>query len=183
VAFYYRTGFLREVLGAVFRIVFLFLSLTVCSIIYAQENQEFSHRVGGRIISTELIAWVDTEKVFEQYPGTKLARRELSKYIKQARDKLEGKRKRIKELEEENCSDTKGIFNAYFEYEKLQQETRESILWQEKKMRKEIMGRIYDAIERIGQQKGYTIILDRSMVLYSQGLGEDLTDEVLKELK
>ncbi|MCD6413033.1 MAG: OmpH family outer membrane protein [Elusimicrobia bacterium] len=47
---------------------------------------------------------------------------------------------------------------------------------------KQVMARIYDAIERVARRRGFDVVVNRSEVLY--GIPEtDLTDEVLEELK
>jgi len=52
----------------------------------------------------------------------------------------------------------------------------------EEELREQILGRLYNIIEEIAQENQYTVILDKSNVLYSSGT-EDITDEVARRLK
>ncbi len=67
------------------------------------------------------------------------------------------------------------------EIKKLRQDVERSIKEWEEASRHNIMGVIYDAIQIVGERKGYSAVLDKSEVLWGQP-SEDLTQEVLEYL-
>lgn len=67
------------------------------------------------------------------------------------------------------------------EIKKLRQDIERNIKEREEASRHNIMGIIYDAVQIVGEKKGYSAVLDKSEVLWGQP-GEDLTQEVLEYL-
>jgi len=68
-----------------------------------------------------------------------------------------------------------------YEIKKLREDIERSIKELEEALRHNIMGIIYDAVQIVGEKKGYSAVLDKSEILWGQP-GEDLTQEVLEYL-
>ncbi len=51
-----------------------------------------------------------------------------------------------------------------------------------KKIKKNLLGKIYDSVKEVSEEEGLTIVLDSSNVLYDEGM-TDITDKVVEKLK
>jgi len=51
-----------------------------------------------------------------------------------------------------------------------------------KKLKKNLLGKIYDSIKDVVEEEGLTVVLDSSNVLYDEGVA-DITDKVISKMK
>ncbi len=68
------------------------------------------------------------------------------------------------------------------ELDDMVKEGEKEILKKEKEIKYQILGKIYDVIREIAKKEGYTVVLDKSNVLYSEKSADDLTEKVIKKL-
>lgn len=81
----------------------------------------------------------------------------------------------IKELE-------KLLSDKEKDLERLMIESKRLLLRKEEELKHNIMGKIYDTIESVAREKGYTVILDKEVVLFSLESVNDITDEIIRKL-
>ena len=61
-------------------------------------------------------------------------------------------------------------------------ESKEMILQKDQALRIKVMGQIYDVIDNIAKEEGYTVVLDREAIILSSGSAMEITDEVIRRL-
>ncbi|MCD6423724.1 MAG: OmpH family outer membrane protein [Elusimicrobia bacterium] len=180
-------------------LLFLFFNFSFLTFLHAER------------ISTQRIAFVDVKKVYEKYPLKELAEREielkkenLKQKIKEIDEKI--RQIEIKKMEQKTPIVSTGtvpevstatlktstttvkvdydeeIFNLKKQKEELSRKTLSEIEALRKDYKMQLMGNIYDAIEKVARKRGFDVVVDKSDILY--GLpSTDLTNEVLKYLE
>ncbi|MFB0526802.1 MAG: OmpH family outer membrane protein [bacterium] len=162
------------------------------------------------MLSSERIAYVDIDKIFDQYKGTKEAKEKIEREIKTKRNEIAKLEKEIKDLEVASREKkrvepvaTTGLTGEETEIstgpviakplpeevirlnkEKLNnmvEEMKKELTRLEKEITHQILGKIYDVIREIAQAEGYAIILDKKNILYSE-MENDLTEKVIQRL-
>jgi len=68
------------------------------------------------------------------------------------------------------------------EFDKYKAETKKEEKDLNNKVRKNILGKIYDAIRAVANEEGITVLVDSNNLIYGED-AEDITDKVLKKLK
>jgi outer membrane protein len=147
---------------------------------------------GVFIFAQELkIGYVDIEKVFNQYSGTKTAKEKLKKDVEKEQNILEQEKNAIKkeldELEKKSSILDKKQLTAKKEElqkkaEQLQAKTldvQQKLLTKEKELTSNIIDEIRAIIAKIGKEKKYDYIFEKTMLLYG---GEDITYLVIKAI-
>jgi outer membrane protein len=66
------------------------------------------------------------------------------------------------------------------EYQRLVQDSQTEIKKKEAELTESILKDIRELIEKLGEEEGYTLIIEKGMVLYSSK-GIDVTDSILKK--
>ncbi len=164
------------------KIIFIFFGFLVFSFL----------PLSAVIISSVRIAYVDIEKVFEGLNVVEESRNEL-------RELIEDKKKEIEKLEKviaavrniillqqynlppSAIDDFKNMLDAKEKkLGKLVNESKEFVAGKEKEYKYKILGRIYDTIQKIAMDEGYTIILEKELILFSRNESVDITAEVIK---
>jgi outer membrane protein len=137
------------------------------------------------------IGYVDIEKVFNQYSGTKTAKEKLKKDVEREQKALEQEKDAIKkELDEldkkSSIMDKKQLSTKKEELQKkaeqLQAKTldvQQKLLTKEKELTSNIIDEIRAIIAKIGKEKKYDYIFEKTMLLYG---GEDITYLVIKAI-
>ncbi|MCX8093017.1 MAG: OmpH family outer membrane protein [Candidatus Goldbacteria bacterium] len=155
-------------------VIFTFLFLSVFA--YAEELK---------------IGYVDIEKVFNQYSGTKAAKEKLKKDVEKEQKALEQEKEAIKkeldELDKKSSIMDKKQLSAKKEElqkkaEQLQMKTldvQQKLLTREKELTSNIIDEIRAIIAKIGKEKKYDYIFEKTMLLYG---GEDITYLVIKAI-
>ena len=162
------------------------------------------------MLSSERIAYVDIDKVFAQYKGSKEAKEKLEKEIKVKRNEIARLEREIRDLEVASREKKKiepvpatGLAEKEVEIstapvipkplpeevirlnkEKLNrmvEEMKKELASLEKEITHQVLGKIYDAIRKIAQAEGYAIVLDKKNILYSE-MENDLTEKVIQRL-
>jgi Skp family chaperone for outer membrane proteins len=65
---------------------------------------------------------------------------------------------------------------------KLMEDSKRLIKGKEKEFKYEILGKIYEAVQNIAVDKGYSVIVDKEVILFSEESVVDITDEVIRNL-
>lgn len=137
------------------------------------------------------IGYVDIEKVFNQYSGTKAAKEKLKKDVEKEQKTLEQEKDAIKkeldELDKKSSVMDKKQLSAKKEElqkkaEQLQMKTldvQQKLLTREKELTSNIIDEIRAIIAKIGKEKKYDYIFEKTMLLYG---GEDITYLVIKAI-
>ena len=163
------------------------------------------------MLSSERIAYVDIERVFDEYKGTKQAKMKIEREIETRRSEIDRLEKEIKDLEvtakrrervepvpttglvgeEEVEISTAPVVSEplpeeviRLKKEKLNEMTKnieKELTGLEKEITHQILGKIYDVIREIAQAEGYAIVLDKKNILYSE-MENDLTEKVIERL-
>ncbi len=68
------------------------------------------------------------------------------------------------------------------ELKKLMEKSKQLIQGKEKEIKYKILGQIYVTIQDIAMDRGYTVIVDKEIILFSEETVEDVTDEVIRSL-
>jgi Skp family chaperone for outer membrane proteins len=163
------------------------------------------------MLSSERIAYVDIERVFDEYKSTKQVKKKMEAEIETRRSEIDRLEKEIKDLEvaskktetiesvpitglvgEEKVEiSTAPVVTKPLPEEviKLKKEKltetvdkmKDELTRLEKEITHQVLGKIYDVVREIAQAEGYAIVLDKKNVLYSE-MENDLTEKVIKKL-
>jgi Skp family chaperone for outer membrane proteins len=140
------------------------------------------------------IAYVDVEKAFNNMAEVKTAREELENLLKNRSAKIEETERAIASVRNKIASQEQELppaeveeFNRLLEYKQeelneLMKNSKGMMIEKEKEMKYRILGKIYDTIADIALKRGYTVILDKESVLFSESGVTDITDEVIRRL-
>lgn len=138
------------------------------------------------------IVSLDLQKVLNESEAGKKAKSDLEALIKSKESIIEEKGKVIEKLRGElekqasvlsaearkNREDE--LEKLVREYQRILQDSQAEVKKKEGELTDAIIKEIRGIIEKIGEEEGYTLIIERSMVLYSNK-GIDITDTVIKK--
>jgi len=163
------------------------------------------------MLSSERIAYVDIDRVFDEYKGTKQAKKKIEREIETRRRDIATLEKEIRDLdvasktkervepvptsglageEELEISTalvvTKPLTEEVIRLKKeklseMVEKMGEELTRLEKEITHQILGKIYDVVREIAQAEGYAIVLDKKNILYSE-MDNDLTEKVIERL-
>lgn len=135
------------------------------------------------------IGVVYLRKVFESYEKTKAYDEKLADKSKQVEEKIRDLRQDIQKIqasievvgEKERSEKIKELREKQMELRKYQVEAMKNMGQEREKYMREILQDIKPVISDYAKKKGYDIILNGDMLLYSVD-GYDLTDDIVKLL-
>jgi Skp family chaperone for outer membrane proteins len=163
------------------------------------------------MLSSERIAYVDIERVFDEYKSTKQVKKKMEAEIETRRSEIDRLEKEIKDLEvaskktetvesvpitglvgEEKVEIstapvvTKPLPEEVIKLKKEKltetvEKMKDELTRLEKEITHQVLGKIYDVVREIARAEGYAIVLDKKNVLYSE-MENDLTEKVIKKL-
>ena len=137
-------------------------------------------KVGGISLSTQYIAYVDIEKVFNEFYKTAQLGKELEEERRAQPEELRKLKDQIAALEELISPTTAQLTELALAKKELA-EFPERIKQQEEQKTKQLMAEIYGQIKNVSEEQGYTVVLDKKSAIY--GTEEiDITEEVLRRL-
>ena len=140
------------------------------------------------------IGYVDIAAVFDQYSETKKAKLALEKEIKSKQDAIQKMSDEVKNLRQAlevqqealNPEDKKAkladIERKSQDLQKFTEESERDLTKKESDLTQGILAKIYAAVQVIGREKSYTLILDKNGVIYGAD-SWNITDDVLKRLE
>jgi len=160
----------------------LFLILCICFILpaYAQAAEDTK------------IGIIDLQKVLNECEAGKKAKTDLESLIKSKESVIEEKSREIEKLKielqkqasalsaEAKKSKEDELEKLLRDYQRTLQDSQAEVKKKEGELTEAIIKGVHDIVNRIGKEGGYTIIIEKSLVLYTnQDL--DITDSVIKE--
>jgi outer membrane protein len=137
------------------------------------------------------VGYVDIEKVFNQYEGTKKAKDKLQKEVQVEQASIEKEKDDIKKAiddldKKSSIMDKKELSKQKNELqdraEKLQakmMDIQQKLMSKEKEMTADLVDEIRAIIVKIAKDKKYDYVFEKSMLLFG---GEDITYLVIKEI-
>jgi len=135
---------------------------------------------------------IDVQKVLNESEAGKKAKTDLEGLIKSKQIIIDEKGKSIEKLKadiEKQASvlsadarknKEEELEKELREYQRLVQDSQAEIKKKEADLTETILKDIRDMIDKIGEEEGYTLIIEKGMILYSSK-GIDITDPVLKK--
>jgi len=120
------------------------------------------------------VGYVDIEKVFNQYSGTKKAKTKLQSKLKEEQKKIDKKKQEILKMKDD-LDKQKSILdkNKLKEKEDELQQKLEKLQADALEIQQKLYG------EKIAKDKGYDFVFEKNLLLYG---GEDITYLVLKQI-
>jgi outer membrane protein len=146
------------------------------------------------MIYSTRIAYVDVEKAFNTLTDVKSAREKLENLLKAKCAQIEeteraisAVRNKIADQEQDMPPSEVQEFKDLLEHKQeelkqLMKNSKSMMVDKEKEIKYEILGKIYDTVTDIALQGGYTVILDKEAVFFSETGVTDITDEVIRKL-
>jgi outer membrane protein len=135
---------------------------------------------------------IDLQKVLNESEAGKKAKSGLEALIKSKESTIKEKGEAIEKLKGE-LEKQSSVLSAEAkkkkedeleklvrEYQRIIQDSQAEVKKKEGELTDTIIKEIREAIEKIGKEEGYVLIIERGMVLYSNK-GIDITDRVMKE--
>jgi outer membrane protein len=160
----------------------LFLFLCICFILPAYAHAAEVSKIGV----------IDLQKVLNECESGKKAKTDLEALIKSKESVIDEKGKEIEKLKSEIqkqssalSADAKKSKEDELEkfmrdYQRTVQDSQAEVKKKEGELTESIIKEVHKIVDRIGKEEGYTMIIEKSLVLYtSQDL--DITDRVIKE--
>lgn len=135
---------------------------------------------------------IDVQKILNESEAGKKAKNDLEGVIKSKQYAIDEKGKAIEKLKadiEKQASvlsadarknKEEDMEKSVREYQRLVQDSQAEIKKKEADLTESILKDIKELIEKTGEVDGYTLILERGMVLYSNK-GIDITDTIMKK--
>jgi outer membrane protein len=135
---------------------------------------------------------IDVQKVLNESDTGKKAKSDLEFLIKSKQSTIDEKGKIIEKMKgdfEKQASVLSGdarknkeeeLEKFIREYQRLVQDSQTEIKKKEAELTESILKDIRELIEKLGEEEGYTLIIEKGMVLYSSK-GIDVTDSILKK--
>jgi outer membrane protein len=145
--------------------------------------------LGSNVRAAEKFAYINLEKVFNEYQKTKDEEAKLTEEGKQKQKEIDAKIKEIDKLREDmELLNEKEKEKRKAEIEKKMQELRQfdrqaraDLMRKRDAIIREILTEIDNAIKEYGKSKGYTLIFNSRALLYKDEK-LDITDEIIKYL-
>lgn len=135
---------------------------------------------------------IDIQKVLNESESGKKAKSDLESLIKSKQSTIDEKGKAIEKLKadiekqasvlsaEARKSKEDELEKLIREYQRLVQDSQAEIKKKEAELTDAIFKDIRELIDKIGEEEGYTLIIEKGMILYSSK-GIDITDSILKK--
>jgi outer membrane protein len=135
---------------------------------------------------------IDIQKVLNESEPGKKAKTDLEVLIKSKQTVIDEKGKTVEKMKSDiekqvsvlsaEARKTKEdeLEKNIREYQRLVQDSQSEVKKKEGELTDSILKEIRDIIEKVGEQEGYTLIIEKGMVLYSNK-GIDITESVLKK--
>lgn len=140
------------------------------------------------------IGYVDIASIFDKYSGTATAKLALEKEIKAKQDTIQKTSDEIKNMRESldlpqstlSPEDKKvkaqEIDRKAQELQKFTEDSEDELSKKEAKLTQDILAKIHAAVQRVGKEKGFSLVLDKNNVIF--GIESwNITEEVLKVLE
>ncbi|MBM3275913.1 MAG: OmpH family outer membrane protein [Candidatus Sericytochromatia bacterium] len=121
---------------------------------------------------------VDTKRLFEQYREAQLSQSEFKKKAESYQRKFMNRNQELQDAQREGKTKAE-IEKMTKRYEAELRPEKEAVEKLDKELSAKLKRQIETAIQDVAKAKGYSVVVDKQVVLFG---GEDITDEVLKKL-
>ena len=140
------------------------------------------------------VAFVDLQRTLNETAAGKAAKKRLENTKKKRQKELDKEQKALqkaaKELEKQRMmlkpavlqERERGLQEKYVKLQETYMQLQQGLVAEEGKLVKEIFAKAAPAIKSVAEEKGYVMVLDKSMVLWA-GNGLDITSAVNKRIK
>jgi len=149
----------------------------------------------GMVLAAGLkIGYVDIASVFDKYSGTATAKLVLEKEIKAKQDTIQKMSDEVKKQRESlelpqstlSLEDKKikaqEIDRKAQELRKFTEDSENELSKKESNFTQDILVKIHAAVQKVGKEKGFSLVLDKNSVIY--GIDSwNITEDVLKTLE
>jgi len=138
------------------------------------------------------IGVIDLQKVVDESEAGKKASADLNTLAKSKQSFVEEKGKAIEKLksdlekqlsvlsEETKKSKNEELEKLWREYQRLLQDSDAELRKKDAELKKMILREIFEIAEKFGVEEGYTLIVDKGFILYSNK-DADITDKLIKK--
>ena len=140
------------------------------------------------------VAFVDLQRTLNETNAGKKAKKRLEANKKKKQNELDKKQKALQkaaaDLDKQRMllkpetlrKREQDLQQQYVKLQETYMTLQQKLVAQEAELVKEIFAKAAPAIKQVAQQKGYTIVLDKTMVLWAAN-GLDITGDVNKRIK
>lgn len=163
--------------------------LLVCSLLFA-----LCFLLPASLLAADTVKFgaIDIQKVLNESEAGKKAKSDLESLIKSKQSTIDEKGKAIEKLKADiekqasvlsadaRKSKEEELEKLIREYQRLVQDSQAEIKKKEAELTDAIFKDTRELIDKIGEEEGYTLIIEKGMILYSSK-GIDITDSVLKK--
>ena len=148
--------------------------------------------LSARAADTIKFGAIDVQKVLNESESGKKAKSDLEGLIKSRQSAIDEKGKNIEKLKTDmekqasvlsaDARKTKEeeLEKVLREYQRVVQDSQAEIKKKEAELTDTILKEIRDLVEKTAEEEGYTLVIEKGMVLYSSK-GIDITDTMLKK--
>ena len=140
------------------------------------------------------IGYVDIASIFDQYSETKKAKLVLEKEIKSKQDTIQKMSDEVKNLREDleaqqssiaiedKVNKAQEIDRKAQELQKFTEDSENELSKKESDLTQNILAKIYAAVQQVGKEKSFSLILDKNNVIF--GIDSwNITEDVLKTVE
>ena len=147
--------------------------------------------VSARAADVQKFGAIDIQKVLNESEAGKKAKSDLEGMIKAKQTGIDEKSKAIEKMKADidkqasvlsadaRKNKEEELEKSLREYQRLVQDSQAEVKKKEAELTDGILKDVRDMIDKIGEEEGYTLIIEKGMVLYSSK-GIDITDSILK---
>ncbi|MBM4141250.1 MAG: OmpH family outer membrane protein [Nitrospira sp.] len=138
------------------------------------------------------IGVVDLQKVVDESEAGKKATEDLNTLAKSKRSLIDEKGKAIEKLKSElekqssvlsdetKKSKNEELEKLFREYQRILQDSDAELRKKDAELKKMILREIFEIAEKFGVEEGYTLVVDKGFILYSNK-DADITDKLIKK--
>ncbi len=173
---------MKNIVSAKFLVLSCFFAALVALPLSARADVPGTVKVGA----------IDIQKVLNESESGKKAKSDLEGLIKSRQSAIDEKGKNIEKLKTDmekqasvlsadaRKSKEEELEKALREYQRIVQDSQTEIKKKEAELTDTILREIRDLVEKTAEEEGYTLVIEKGMVLYSSK-GVDITDTILKK--
>lgn len=139
------------------------------------------------------IAYVDMEKAFTGCDAGKTAKSMFTRKLEKLTKKIESREveltrmrddleKRASSLSNDARKNKEGDYRQkYKEYQRLVKDSQEDLRLEDSELTSKIVANLLKVVEKVGRDRGYTMVLEKKSVLFAAERIE-ITDQVVREM-
>jgi outer membrane protein len=133
---------------------------------------------GASASASNAMGKVDTKRLFEQYRDAQMSQSEFKKKAESYQRKFMNRNQELQDAQREGKTKAE-IDKMTKRYEAELRPEKEAVEKLDKELSAKLKRQIEAAIQDVAKAKGYSVVVDKQVVLFG---GEDITDDVLKKL-